>query len=115
MSERIIGCAYKVSNTLGYGFLEKVYENALSFEIRESGLHVSQQHPVTVKYHGRAVGQYTADILVEGLVLVELKCVAALDSAHVAQCRNYLKATELRLCLLVNFGRARIEVRRVIL
>jgi GxxExxY protein len=115
ISERIIGCAYKVSNTLGYGFLEKVYENALALELRESGLHVSQQQPVTVRYHGRVVGEYVADLLVEGLVLAELKCVTALDQAHVAQCLNYLKATELRLCLLLNFGRARIEIRRVIL
>jgi GxxExxY protein len=85
ISERIIGCAYKVSHTLGYGFLEKVYENALAFELRESGLHVSQQQPVTVRYHGRVVGEYVADLLVEGLVLVELKCVTALDQAHVAQ------------------------------
>jgi GxxExxY protein len=110
ISERIIGCAYKVSNTRGYGFLEKVYENALAFELRESGLDVAQQQPVTVRYLGRAV-----DLLVESLVLVELKCVTALDQTHVAQCLNYLKATELRLCLLLNFGRARIEIRRVIL
>ena len=115
VSERIIGCAYKVSNTLGYGFLEKVYENALALEIRAAGLHVAQQQPVTVKYQGRVVGEYVSDLLVESIVLVELKCVTALGQSHVAQCLNYLKATELRLCLLLNFGRARIEVRRVIL
>jgi len=115
VSERIIGCAYKVSNTLGYGFLEKVYENALAFEIRESGLRVAQQQPVMVRYHGRVVGEYVTDLLVEDFVLAELECVTALDPSHVAQCLNYLKATELRLCLLLDFGRARIEVRRVIL
>jgi len=115
VSERIIGCAYRVSNTLGYGFLEKVYENALAFEIRETGLHVAQQQPVIVKYQGRIVGEYVSDLLVENLVLVELKSVTALDQSHIAQCLNYLKATELRLCLLLNFGRARIEVRQVIL
>jgi GxxExxY protein len=116
LSERIIGCAYKVANTLGYGFLEKVYENALGFEIRQAGLHVAQQQqPVTVKYEGRVVGEYVSDLLIEGLVLVELKCVTVLERSHIAQCLNYLKATDLRLCLLLNFGRARIEVRRVIL
>src|SRR5262245_4804163 len=115
LSERIIGCAYKVSNTLGYGFLEKVYENALAFELREAGLHVAQQQPVIVKYQGRVVGEYVSDLLVEGLVLVELKCVSALDQRHIAQCLNYLKATALRLRLLLNFGRARVEIRRVIL
>lgn len=115
LSERIIGCAYKVANTLGYGFLEKVYENALAFEIRQAGLHVAQQQPVTVKYEGRVVGEYVSDLLIEGLVLVELKCVTALEQSHIAQCLNYLNATQLRLCLLLNFGRARIEVRRVIL
>jgi GxxExxY protein len=87
----------------------------LAIELRESGLRVSQQVPVTVKYRDRVIGEYVADLLVEGLVLVELKCVTALNESHVAQCLNYLKATELRLCLLLNFGRARIEVRRVIL
>jgi GxxExxY protein len=115
LSERIIGCAYKVSNTLGYGFLEKVYENALAVEIRQAGLPVAQQQPVIVRYEGRVVGEYVSDLLVDGLVLVELKCVTALDQSHVAQCLNYLKATNFRLCLLLNFGRARIEVRRVIL
>lgn len=115
VSERIIGCAYKVGNTLGCGLLERVYESALAFEIREAGLSVAQQQPVTVGYQGRVVGEYVSDLLVAGLVLVELECVTALDQSHVAQCLNYLKATELRLCLLLNFGRARIEVRRVIL
>lgn len=93
LSERIIGCAYKVSNALGHGFLEKVYENALAFEIREVGLHVAQQQPVIVKYQDRVVGEYVCDLLVEGLVLVELKCVTALDRSHIAQRLNYLRAT----------------------
>lgn len=115
ISEQIIGCAYKVSNALGYGFLEKVYENALVLELRKIGLKVVQQHPIKVRYDGHIVGEYVADLLVQDSVLAELKCVSALDKSHVAQSLNYLKATELRLCILVNCGRPKVEVRRVIL
>jgi GxxExxY protein len=83
--------------------------------IRRAGLRVARQQPVTVKYEGLVVGEYVSDLLFEGLVLVELKCVTALEQSHIAQYLNYLKATELRLCLLLNFGRARIDARRVIL
>jgi GxxExxY protein len=114
-SERIIGCAMKVLNTLGVGFLEKVYENALAYELRKAGLVVSQQHRMVVRYEATIVGEYTADLLVEGRVLVEIKAVRVLDDVHRAQCLNYLKATGLRLCLLVNFGDARLQVKRIIL
>lgn len=109
----MIGCAYTVSNTLGAGFLEKVYENALAYEIRKTGLKVEQQAPVLVRYDGLVVGDYVADLLVEGCVLVELKAARQLDDAHKAQCINYLKATGLRLCILLNFGSPRIEVKRI--
>ena len=95
VSNRIIGCALMVSNTLGAGFLEKVYENALAHELRRAGLTVAQQHNVLVHYDDIIAGSYTADLLVEQAVLVELKAVQALDAIHKAQCMNYLKATRL--------------------
>ncbi len=112
ITEKIIGCAYKVGNTLGSGFFEKVYENALVYELRKSGLNVVQQHPIQVLYDGVLVGEFISDLLVEGCVLVELKVVKNLDESHYAQCLNYLKATQLRLCLLINFGARRVEVKR---
>src|ERR1700750_3189022 len=92
-SKRIIGCALTVLHGLGTGFLEKVYENALAHELRKSGLVVSQQHPMVVRYDGVVVGDYTVDLLVEHSVLVELKAARAIDEIHRAQCLNYLKAT----------------------
>jgi GxxExxY protein len=114
ITEQIIGCAFTVSNELGSGFLEKVYENALAHELRKIGLIVKQQHPVQVYYDGIVVGNYVADLLVEGCVLVELKAIKALGNVEMAQCLNYLKATDLRICLLLNFGRPRIEVKRIV-
>jgi GxxExxY protein len=114
LSKKIIGCAFVVSNTLGAGFLERVYENALAHELRKAGLMVEQQHCVTIIYDGVIVGAYTADLLVEKAVLVELKAVTALDTVHRAQCINYLKGTGLWLCLLLNFGNPRLEIKRVV-
>ena len=114
VSERIIGGAFAVANTLGAGFVEKVYENALAFELRRSGIAVEQQVAVVVRYEGVVVGEYGVDLLVEGSVLVELKAVRGFDDVHFAQCLNYLKATGLRLCLLINFGKPRLEVRRFV-
>ena len=113
VSGRIIGCAFRVQNTLGVGFLEKVYENALAYEMREAGLSVAQQKSVAVYYNGVVVGEYVADLVVEETVVVELKASRTLDPAHTAQCINYLKATGLRLCLLLNFGRPRLEIHRI--
>ncbi len=113
ISERIIGRAFEVMNTLGAGFLEKVYENALAHELRKADLSVAQQHGITVRYDDIIVGEYTADMLVEDAVVVELKAVKTLDSVHTAQCINYLKASGLRLCLLLNFGKPRVEIHRV--
>jgi GxxExxY protein len=95
ITERVIGCAFKVSNTLGVGFLEKVYENALAYEIRKAGLHVEQQIVLNVHYEGILVGTYAADLLVEHEVLIELKVAKNLEDSHLAQCLNYLKATNL--------------------
>ena len=115
ITEAVIGAAYKVSNTLGSGFLEKVYENALAIELRKAGLEVVQQHPINVKYDGAIVGEFIADLLVNGEVLVELKAVKALDEIHMVQCLNYMKATGLRVCLLINFGNPKVEVKRIML
>jgi GxxExxY protein len=115
ITERIIGCAYTVSNTLGAGFLEKVYENALAHEMRKQGLQVTQQHPAPVVYDDVVVGDFVADILVEEAVLVELKAVKALDNVHMAQCLNYLKATGLGMCLLLNFGDPKLMIKRIVL
>ncbi len=114
LTEKIIGCAYQVSNILGCGFLEKVYENALAIELRKSGLIVAQQHEIEVRYREHIVGEYTADLLVEHKVLVELKVAKALDDIHMAQCLNYLKATGLNICLLMNFGKPKLEIKRII-
>jgi GxxExxY protein len=114
VTERIIGCAFKVSNTLGSGFLEKVYENALAYELRKSGINCEQQKPVKVLYEGVVVGDYAADLLVDDRVIVELKACKALDDVHMAQCLNYLKATGKRLCLLMNFGQPRVEIKRIV-
>ena len=114
LSERIIGCAFTVANGLGSGFLERVYENALAHELRKAGLTVAQQQGVSVIYDDVIVGEYAADLLVEAAVIVELKAVRALDDVHQAQCMNYLRATGMHLCLLLNFGRPRLEIRRIV-
>jgi GxxExxY protein len=97
------------------GFLEKIYEDALAHELRKIGLRVTQQHPVQVEYDRVLVGEYFADLLVEDCIVVELKAVKVLDKAHWVQCLNYLKATALRLCLLLNFGKPRVEIKRIAL
>ncbi len=114
ITESIIGCAFRVANTLGCGFLEKVYENAMSHELTKCGMVVRQQAPLTVHYDDTIVGHYTADLLVDDQVIVELKAVKALDEVHMAQCLNYLKATRLPVCLLVNFGRPKIQIKRLV-
>jgi GxxExxY protein len=95
---------YHVYNTLGHGFLEKVYENALALTLRREGFEVGQQVPVKVYFEGDQVGDYYADLIVAGRVIVELKAAVALSSAHEAQLVNYLKATDIEVGLLVNFG-----------
>ncbi len=114
ITEKIIGCAYKVSNTLGSGFLEKVYENAFAYEISKTGLKVRQQSPIQVRYENVIVGDYIADILVEDSVIIEIKTVKQLDESHMAQCMNYLKATGLNICLLFNFSSRRLEFKRIV-
>jgi GxxExxY protein len=108
----IIGCAYKVHNELFGGFAEKVYENALRFELMDAGFVVQQQVPVIVRYRGVVVGEYIADLIVNDTVLVEIKAIRSLEDAHTAQCLNYLAATAMPVCLLINFGK-RVEVKRL--
>ena len=113
LSEKIIGCAYDVANKLGSGFLEKVYENALDYEIRKLRLKVEVQKPLSVVYKNVVVGEYFADLLVEDTLLIELKTSNGFSDNHKAQCINYLNATRLPLCLLINFGKPRVEIKRV--
>ena len=109
----IIGCAFRVSNSLGTGFLEKVYENALAHELRKESLAVLQQAQIAVTYDGVEVGHYNPDLLVERMVIVELKVAKAIEEAHEAQLLNYLRSTGLRAGLLLNFGTSRLGVRRM--
>ncbi|HWE92449.1 MAG TPA: GxxExxY protein [Tepidisphaeraceae bacterium] len=112
ITQLIIGCAFKVHNAPGWGFAEKVYANALAHELRKAGPCVEREMRLLVRYDGIVAGEYFADIVVDGLVLVETKAVKGFDDGHVAQCLNYLAATGLVLCLLVNFGR-KVEVKRL--
>jgi GxxExxY protein len=113
VTEKIIGCAYRVSNSLGIGFVEKVYENALAHEMKTAGLTVIQQAPIKVNYEGVVVGDFFADLLVEDAVLVELKAVSMLVDEHVAQSLNYLRASGLEICLLINFGTIKVQLKRL--
>ncbi len=114
LSERIIGAAFEVSNILGVGFLEKVYENALNVELELRGLKAQQQASLKVYYKDELVGDYFADILVENEIIIELKTVKEFDDIHIAQCLNYLKITGLKLCLLINFSKPRVEIKRIV-
>ena len=101
---KVIGAFFKVYNTLGYGFNEKVYENALAIELRKAGLKVVKQQEIVVYYDGENVGDYRTDIVVDDVVIVELKAARELAEEHEAQLLNYLKATTLEVGLLLNFG-----------
>jgi GxxExxY protein len=114
LSEKIIGAAFEVSNILGVGFLEKVFENALKVELELRGLQVQQQAPLKVYYKDELVGDYFADILVNNEIIIELKTVKEFDDIHIAQCLNYLKITGLKLCLLINFSKPRVDIKRIV-
>ena len=114
ITEAVIGAAHRVSNGLGCGFLEKVYENALALELRLAGRNVQQQHAVDVRYRTEIVGNYVADLLVDNEVIVELKVADILGRLHPMQCLNYLRASGKRLALLLNLGRPKVDVERVI-
>jgi GxxExxY protein len=113
LTEAVIGCVFRVVNGLGAGFLEKVYENALLHELRKAGLEAKQQVAISVHYDGQNVGDYIGDIIVEGRLLLERKACKTLEDAHLAQCLNYLKATGIPTCLLINFGTPKPQIRRV--
>jgi len=115
ITEVIIRCAFAVSNTLGVGFLEKVYENALAHELQKAGLCTAQQFEIPVYYDGIDVGKFRGDLLVDDQVLVELKCVQGLDDIHKAICLNYLRATGKKVCLLMNFAKPRLDYKRLML
>ena len=111
----INGAIFEVNRILGPGFLEKVYENALLLELRKRGLNAENQVPINVSYKGEIVGQYSADILVEGKVIIEIKTVQDLDKIHEAQLLNYLKATGIHVGLLVNFKHSKAQIKRMVL
>ncbi len=112
LTRKIIGCGFEVSNELGVGFLESVYENAMLVALADAGLKARSQVPIGVRFRRRPVGEFFADIVVEGKVIVELKAVRTLVSVHEAQVINYLKATRVEVGLLMNFGNPRLEYRR---
>ena len=111
LTEKIIKCFYNVYHSLGYGFLEKVYENSLTFELKQNGLFVAQQMPIKVSYKENPVGDYFADLVVENKIILELKAQEVLISENEAQLLNYLKATEYEIGLLLNFGK-KPEIKR---
>ncbi len=115
LSYGIVGCALAVYRELGFGFLEKVYENALMVALQQAGLKAMQQVAIEVAFRGVLVGCYTADIVVEDKVLLELKSCDGIRAEHLAQTLNYLKATGLRLGLILNFSRGDMQFKRVVL
>ncbi|MBI4845976.1 MAG: GxxExxY protein [Candidatus Omnitrophica bacterium] len=114
ITEQIIKSAFIVSNALGCGFLEKVYENALCVELKKGKLKIEQQKPVNVFYNGILVGEYFTDLLVEDTVVVELKTVSSIEKIHEAQLLNYLKAANKRIGILFNFAKPKLEIKRMV-
>jgi GxxExxY protein len=110
-----VGAAIRVWKTLGYGFLEKVYENALVIELRKRDFRVEQQKPVKAHYEGQIVGDYVADIVVNDAILLEIKSAQFIADEHVAQTLNYLKATGIRLGIILNFGPEQLEHKRLVM
>ncbi|QDU23064.1 GxxExxY protein [Urbifossiella limnaea] len=112
LTGKVIGVAYTVFNELGSGFLESVYEKAMKYELLAAGHEVMTQHPITVLYRGQVVGEFFADLFIDGRVIVELKAVRSLQPVHEAQLVNYLKATGVDVGILLNFADTKVEVRR---
>ena len=113
LTEKIVKAAQNVHNKLGYGFLEKVYHNAMVLELRKTGLEAASEKAIAVCYDGQVVGEYFADIVVADKVILEIKAVQTVNTAHEAQLVNYLKATNIDVGLLLNFGKS-LEVKRKI-
>ena len=114
LTETVLGAVFEVSNTLGAGFLEKVYERALLRELGLRSIRATAQNSFIVTYKGHNVGEYITDILVEDVLVVELKCVERFASEHTAQCLNYLRASGLTVCLLINFQKPKVEWKRIV-
>ena len=114
MTDAIIAAAFEISNVLGAGFLEKVYERAMAEELKMRGLNVRPQAVYPVRYEGKSVGDYIADLVVAEKIIVELKCVDRFAPEHTAQCHNYFRASGLPVALLFNFQKPRVEWRRII-
>ncbi|MHC4233294.1 MAG: GxxExxY protein [Planctomycetota bacterium] len=110
----VVGCAMKVHRELGYGFLEKVYENSMMVLLNKKSIKAKQQFPVPVHFENVIVGEYFADFMIEDKILVELKTVEKIANVHFAQVLNYLKATGIKLGLLINFGPRKLEYERII-
>jgi GxxExxY protein len=115
LTEKVLAAVFEVSNTLGSGFLEKVYERALLKELNFRGIPAKAQAAFAVTYKGYSVGEYFADILVDDVLVIELKCVDHFANEHLAQCLNYLRASGKSICLLVNFQKPKVEWKRIIL
>jgi GxxExxY protein len=114
LTEKTIGAAFEVHRELGHGFLEKVYENALTLELQQNGVSVVSQAPIDVHYKGQPLGSYVADLLVDGAVICEIKAARALAAEHEAQLLHYLKATGVKVGLLLNFGSRSLQVKRLV-
>jgi len=114
LTRAIVGAAFEVSNRLGCGFGEKVYENALLIELRLAGHQVEQQRPIEVRYRQEIVGLYQPDLVVDDAVVVELKALPSLQRAHRVQCLNYLRAMDRSVGLVINFGVPRMEFQKVV-
>ena len=114
ITEKILGAAFEVHNTLGCGFLEKVYENALIEELRLRGVKVEAQKEIQVFYKNKKVGTYIADLVIEGKVIVELKAVESISTVHMAQVLNYLKASGYEVGLILNFAKTKLEYQRFV-
>lgn len=112
LTKSIIGCAFDVINELGAGFLESVYERALCITLEHNSIPVQTQHPINVEFRGQSVGDFYADLLIDNQVLVELKAVKSIAPQHEAQIINYLKATNIQVGLLINFGNPKLEFKR---
>ena len=113
ITEKVIGAAFEVYNSLGSGYLERVYQNALTHELALQGLHTEREKQLIIEYKGKIVGEYFADIIVNSLVLVETKWTDALTLQHIYQVKHYLKAAKLRVGLRINFGARSLEFKRI--
>ncbi len=114
LTEKIIGCAYRVYNKMGFGFLESVYEKCMLIELRKQDLTAEAQKPITVYYESEIVGEFVADIIVNDTVILELKSVREIIKAHEVQLVNYLSATGKPVGLIINFGEKKVEIKRKI-